>query len=159
MNTWVKRLTAVTMVALLWVSVLAGCGRKQEEAPNGGFVQMGNPLVEVASVQEMEDRLGYQVPVLDKAVQTYIVLVIDGVADSGRIHYADGTVFHIKKGSGDISGIYGGTLDSELTLNGVSIGFYSFEGNAYAIWENGGFAYSLSDSPMLQADVQELIGQ
>jgi hypothetical protein len=153
-----KKLMHLALLLVLCVSVLAGCGRKQEEAPNGVFVQMGNPLVEVASVQEMEDRLGYQVPVLDKEVQTYIVLVIDGVADSGRIHYTDGTVFHIKKGSGDISGIYGGTEEKTETLGGVSVTFLTFEGTRYAIWEQGGFAYSLTGGQALEADVAALIG-
>ena len=157
MLTWMKRLVAIVLAVACMAAVLAGCGKA--EAPEEGFVQMGNPLVEVASAAQMEEKLGYPIPLLDKEVEIYFVLVINGIADTGRIHYKDGTVFNIKKGSGDISGIYGGTLDSELTLNGVSIGFYSFEGNAYAIWEDGGFAYSLSDSPMLQADVQELIGQ
>ncbi len=156
MNTNTKRLLAVMMVVACMAAMLAGCGGA--EAPDAGFVQMGNPLVEVASASEMEEKLGHSVPVLDKEVETYIVLVIDGKADTGRIHYKDGSLFNIKKGSGDISGIYGGTLESEQAIGGVTVSFYRYEGQSYAIWADGGFTYSLSRSPTLQEDVAALIG-
>ena len=157
MNTNTKHLLAVMLAVACVAAMLAGCG--QAQAPDAGFAQMGNPLVEVASADEMEQKLGYSVPVMDKEVAAYIVLVIDGKADMGRIRYADGSVFNIKKGSGDISGIYGGTLEQEQAIGGVTVSFYSLEGQSYAIWEDGGFAYSLSDCPTLQEDVAELIGK
>ena len=156
MYTYTKRFCAL-ILAVLCLAGLAGCSKKPA-APDAGFSQMVNPLVEVASIQEMEEKLGYSVPVLEKAVAAYIVLVIDGKADTGRIHYADGTVFNMKKGTGDISGIYGGTATGEQTIGGVTVCFYAYEDLRYATWENGGFAYSLSDCPTLEADVAALIG-
>ena len=152
-----KILLATLLVCLCFATVLSGCG-KQEQPEENGFVQMGNPLVEVASAAEMEAKLGYAVPLLDKEAEVYIVLVVGGVANQGRIHYTDGSCFNIQKGSGDISGIYGGTEEKTETLGGVSVTFLTFEGTRYAIWEQGGFAYSLTGGQTLEKDVAALIG-
>ena len=63
---------ALILALGLCLALTAGCAEKQEEAPAAGFVQVGNPLVEVASIQEMEAKLGYKVPVLDKAVDAFL---------------------------------------------------------------------------------------
>ena len=147
----------IVLMALCLAFVLAGCGTEQTKAPNAGFVQVVNPLVTVESVGKMEEKLGYSVPVLDKDVESYIVLVIDGVCESGRIRYADGSDFNIKKGSGDISGIYGGVLDTEENIHGVTVSFYVYEELRYAIWERDGFTYSLTGGAALPADVAALL--
>ena len=139
--------------------LLSGCGQQQNEATDPGFVQMVNPLVTVNSVQEMEEQLGYTVPVLEKEVTDYIVLVIDGKADSGRIRYADGCDFTIKQGSGDVSGIYGGTKECEVAIGGIAVSFWVYEDIRYAIWEKDGFAFSLTGAETLEEDVAELIVQ
>lgn len=148
--------------------LLSGCGKAQNEVPDNGFVQMGNPLVTVDSAGEMEAKLGYAVPVLEKDVEAYIVLVIDGAAESGRIRYADGCVFNIKQGSGDISGIYGGVLEDEKIfgyevknggiIGGTLVSFYVYEDVRYAVWEKDGFAFSLTGAQTLEDDVAALIG-
>lgn len=134
--------------------LLIGCG---EDEPSPGLSQVVNPIVTVGSVQEMEEYLGYEIPVLEKEVEFYIVLVIDGVAESGRIRYADGTDFNIKRGTGDVSGIYGGILEREETIEGVPVSFYSFEDFRYAIWEQDGFACSLTGDVALMEEVTALI--
>ena len=144
----------VVMTCLCLIALMSGCGGQK---PDPGFVQMGNPLVTVASAEEMEAQLGYTVPVLDKDVSDYIVLVIDGAAESGRIRYADGSDFNIKQGSGDISGIYGGAQEEELEIDGVAVTFFRFEDIRYAIWEKDGFAFSLSGGETLKEDVTALI--
>ena len=142
------------MTCLCLIALMSGCGGQK---PDPGFVQMGNPLVTVASAEEMEAQLGYAVPVLDKDVSDYIVLVIDGVTESGRIRYADGSDFNIKQGSGDISGIYGGAQEEEMEIDGVAVTFFRFEDIRYAIWEKDGFAFSLSGGETLKEDVTALI--
>ena len=144
----------VVMTCLCLIALMSGCGGQK---PDPGFVQMGNPLVTVASAEEMEAQLGYTVPVLDKDVSDYIVLVIDGAAESGRIRYADGSDFNIKQGSGDISGIYGGAQEEEMEIDGVAVTFFRFEDIRYAIWEKDGFAFSLSGGETLKEDVAALI--
>ena len=144
----------VVMTCLCLIALMSGCGGQK---PDPGFVQMGNPLVTVASAEEMEAQLGHTVPVLDKDVSDYIVLVIDGAAESGRIRYADGSDFNIKQGSGDISGIYGGAQEEEMEIDGVAVTFFRFEDIRYAIWEKDGFAFSLSGGETLKEDVTALI--
>ena len=147
----------IILMALCLAFVLAGCGTEQTEAPDAGFVQVVNPLVSVESVGEMEEKLGYSVPVLDKDVESYIVLVIDGVCESGRIRYADGSDFNIKEGSGDISGIYGGALEVEENIHGTNVSFYVYEELRYAIWEKDGFTYGLTGGAALPVDVAALL--
>ena len=151
-----KRMKLFT-AACLCCTLLLGCGA--EESKNEEFVQMVNPLVTVNSVQEMEQMLGYTVPVLDKDVASYIVLVIDGSAESGRIRYADGTDFNIKRGSGDISGIYGGTREGETSIGGVPVSLWVYEDLRYALWEADGFTHSLAGTALSEADLAALIGK
>lgn len=67
-----------------------------------------NPIITVTSVAEMETYLDFHVPVLDKEVKSYSVIVADNYPTTGQVSYEDGSKFRIQYGSGDISGIYGG---------------------------------------------------
>lgn len=131
-------------------------------APNPEYVQIPNPILEVSSVEEMEKYLDFDVLVLDKEVKAYNVLVIDGYPRSARIEYADNSTFNMEYGTGDISGIYGGTLDKEETINGVKVSFYHYysevtsEDLKYALWETDGFTYSLSGADNLEDEIQYL---
>ena len=149
-----------TIIALLCIALCSlmtiGCGKSG--APRPDKVQVVNPLMEVASLEEMEQYLDYSVPVLEKEVDAYIVLVFDGYPQMGRIRYADGAVFNIQYGSGDISGIYGGTLESTEACGEVEVSYYVYEELHYALWETGGFTFSLSGGEDLKADVAALIG-
>ena len=149
-----------TIIALLCIALCSlmtiSCGKSG--APRPDKVQVVNPLMEVASLEEMEQYLDYSVPVLEKEVDAYIVLVFDGYPQMGRIRYADGAVFNIQYGSGDISGIYGGTLESTEACGEVEVSYYVYEELHYALWETGGFTFSLSGGEDLKADVAALIG-
>ena len=149
----------ITTVAC--ICLIAGCGSatKQDnvESPNPEFVKVVNPLVSVASVEEMEQYLDFAVPTLEKEVESYIVLVLDGYPEIGRIRYADGGVFNKKFGSGDISGIYGGVLEKTEKVDGVTVSYYTYESTRYAIWEKGGFAYSLTGDDRLEEEVNLLM--
>ena len=159
MNTAMKmrRVLMMVLMCLCAIMLVTACQSEDSGNAGNGFVQMGNPLVTVGSVQEMEEKLGYPIPVLEKEVEAYIVLVIDGVADSGRIRYADGSDFVIKRGSGDVSGIYGGVPECEEVIDGISVSFLVMEEIHYAIWEKDGFAYSLTGGETLGDDVALLI--
>ena len=150
-------LLSVLCLSLLIVgSLLSGCGQRNA-APDPEFVQVFNPMMEVSSVKEMEEYLDFSIPVLDKEVDRYIVLVIDGYPTMGRIYYTDGGVFSIQYGTGDISGIYGGTLEKTEPVNGVNVSYYTYEAIRYALWETGGFTYSLTGGVELDAEVTSLI--
>ena len=123
--------------------------------------EIPNPLEEVASADEMEKLLGYEIPVTrDKKADTYIVIKTGDIAQHGRIIYSDGTEFDIEKGEADVSGIYGGSLEKTVKINGTEIKIYTFENIRYGIWSDGVYSYSYSvqhGSDDLEKGIQELI--
>lgn len=151
-------IAACACIALIGITTI---GKFRTSGPNPDYVQVVSPIMEVQSEKEMEEYLDFDVPVIDKEVGTYIVLVIDGYPKTARIMYADGSIFNMEYGTGDISGICGGTVEKEETINGVKVSFCRYEGlngeEKYAIWENGGFTYSLSGADSLKDEVQSLI--
>lgn len=124
--------------------------------PNPQYAQVGNPLMEVGSLQEMEKYLDFDITALDKEAIGYTVIVNGGFPEIGRIHYADGSLFSVKYGTGDISGIYGGTLEKQEDLNGIAVSYMRYEDTRYALWECGGFTYALTEGTDLEADVEVL---
>ena len=141
---------------LLIICTLLFCGCEKGE-PNPEFVQVVNPIMEVNSLEEMEEYLDFPVPALNKEVESYIVLVIDGYPTQARIRYQDGMNFDMKFGNGDVSGIYGGSLVKEEVINGTKVSFMRYEDINYAIWEKDGFTYSLSGGENLTENVKELV--
>lgn len=140
---------------------------QRSNQPHPEQLQTPNPLMEVTSVSEMERYLDFRVPVLDKDVEAYIVIVDDSYPTLGRIMYADGSIFNMEYGTGDISGICGGELVKTETFGKVEVSFFTYTGVedveiSYATWEHGGFTYSLSEKNVsfeqLSRDVQALMG-
>ncbi len=127
--------------------------------PNPSPAQVANPIIEVATVGEMEQYLDFDVPVLDKKIESYSVLVVDDYPVMGQIDYSDGSRFRIQYGSGDISGIYGGTLGTGKDIDGVQVGYYKYTDTSYAIWEQNGFAFSYVFTSDDDADLETLIQQ
>lgn len=140
---------------------------QRSNPPHPEQLQTPNPLMEVTSVSEMERYLDFRVPVLDKDVEAYIVIVDDSYPTLGRIMYADGSIFNMEYGTGDISGIYSGKLVKTETFGKVEVSFFTYTGVedgeiSYATWEHGGFTHSLSEKNVsfeqLSRDVQALMG-
>lgn len=125
--------------------------------PDPENVQIPNPLIEVASADEMGDYLDFDVPVLEKAVETYTVITADGYARLGQIVYADGSQYRIQYGSGNISGICGAALTDTREIDGVTIECYESGTASYAIWEQDGFAFSYTFSGTDGSAVKTLI--
>lgn len=145
------------MILLVLFAMLTGCA-EQSNQPSPERLQVVNPMMKVSSAQEMASYLDFAVPVLDKPVDEYIVLVIDGYPDVGRIYYQDGSVFSMKYGEGDISGIYGGVPEKEETIRDVPVSFFTFEESGYAIWEMDGFTFCLTGAEQLETEVEAIIG-
>lgn len=153
-------------LCVVLASVLAFTYQRSNQ-PHPEQLQTPNPLMEVTSVSEMERYLDFRVPVLDKDVEAYIVIVDDSYPTLGRIMYADGSIFNMEYGTGDISGIYSGELVKTETFGKVEVSFFTYTGVedveiSYATWEHGGFTYSLSEKNVsfeqLSRDVQALMG-
>ncbi len=136
---------AACFCAVLAVGVVT-LHNSKEQQPNPERVQVTNPIIEVGSVEEMEEYLDFSVPLLDKEVETYSVIVADDYATTGQVDYTDGSEYRIQYGSGDISGIYGGVLADTQEVDQVEVSYYTFEGLegkvTYAIWEEGGYTFS-----------------
>jgi hypothetical protein len=156
-------------IFLLLCFLFTSCGRaSQEPVPEDSSqvmessdtsenMQVVNPVMEVSSLDEMQSQLGFEVPVLDKEIVSYVVLNIDEEPAIGCIDYKDGTAFRIQKGSGDISGIHGGVLESSVDFGSVTVFYYTMEDLHYALWECDGFTYSLEGAESLEADVTSFL--
>ena len=129
--------------------------------PNPQMVQVTNPLIEVTSAEEMKEYLDFTVPVLDKAVQNYIVIVMDNYPSIGQIDYADGSEYRIQYGSGDISGIYGGVVTDTRHVEQVEVTYYTFDNVGtevtYATWEQEGYTFSYVYTADGENEIQQLI--
>ncbi|MBR3325618.1 MAG: hypothetical protein IKG14_06235 [Clostridia bacterium] len=117
--------------------------------------QLANPLTQVNSETEMEKTLGYDVPVLNKEVNSYTLIA----NYHARIVYKDTTQFEMEKGDNDVSGIYGGKLQNEETIKNVKIKFYTYEDINYANWTKDGFSYSYSNKSgeVSKTEIENLI--
>lgn len=150
-------------LCIVFVSVFFSFGSSK---PRPEMVQIPSPLLEVSSLDEMEQYLDFKVPVLNKDIASYIVLVEGNYPTMARIIYSDGSTFNKQYGSGDISGIYGGEYAKTENVENIEVDFYTYTAEdstitSYAVWENDGFAYSLANEnttfEQLSADIQTLM--
>ncbi len=132
-----------------------------DKTPNPNTVQIANPIIEVNSAEEMKDYLDFSVPILEKQVETYSVIVADDYPSTGQIYYTDGSEYRIQYGSGDISGIYDGVLADTKKVGDAEVSYYTFDGVdskvTYAIWEEDGYTFSYVYTADGESEVQTLI--
>lgn len=156
MSKKILSIAAVLIIAVVIIGVGVINKNNNGKIAVTDLLQIANPITELDSEEEMKKYLGFDVPVLDKEVESYIVIGEDKYATHARIIYKDGTVFEMEKGDKDVSGIYGATLEKEETISDIKVSFYSLEELKYATWENNGFSYSYSNSNG-NVDVSEII--
>lgn len=156
---WKTLLTVAACLCVAIGGIAMFSGKNEETVPNPQQLQVTNPLMVVESLEDMEQYLDYDVAVLDKEVDKYIVLVINSLPQVGRIMYADGSIYNVQYGGDDISGIYGGELAKEEEISGITVSYYSYGELNYAIWKTGNFAHSLTGGSNLESEVKELIKQ
>lgn len=149
---------AIFMIAIIYLRFTGAVNKQDENTVNQTEIEniventsennLGriNPIVEVSSKEEMEEKLGFEVPMLTKDVEKYIVIIdADRKPYHGRIIYSDNNVFEIEKTEEkDISGIYGSEFKSKDLYNGIEAEKYTFENTEYVIWQKDGFSYSYS---------------
>lgn len=156
---WMKWGAMAACLCLLAVGGIMFAPNHENTVPDPDLVQIPNPILTVTSVEEMEDYLDFDVPVLDKEVAAYTVLIENGYPTMGQIDYADGSEFRMQYGSGDISGIYGGTLEKIEQVDEINVSYYQYENTAYAIWEQNGFTFSYAYTYGGSAEVEHIIQQ
>lgn len=155
------------MAACLCLLIVGGVmfTHNNSNIPNPELVQIPNPIITVTTVEEMEKYLDFTVPVLEKEVESYSVIVMDSYPSIGQVDYADGSEFRIQYGNGDISGIYGGTLEESSEIDGVNVEYYKYTDSStnsditYAIWEQNHFTFSYIYTGGNKADVETFIQQ
>lgn len=157
-NGWVKWCAAAACICLVAVGA-AMLTHNGSVEPSPEPVETPNPFVTVTSASEMEEYLDFEVPELDKDVESYTVLVIDSYPTMGQIVYADGSRFRIQYGSEDISGIYGGTLVETKDIDGVKVSYYKYSDTTYAIWEENGFSFSYQYVDGDSSGIEDIIRQ
>ena len=156
---WMKWGAMAACLCLMVVGGILFARSGNHLVPNPDPVQIPNPILTVTSVEEMEEYLDFPVLILDKEVASYSVMIEDSYPTMGQVDYADGSQFRIRYGSGDISGIYGGTLEKSEDIQGVKVQYYKYADTAYAIWEQNGFAFSYIYVNGDTTDVERIITQ
>ena len=156
---WIKWGAIAACLCLLVAGGVLFTPGSENVAPEPNLVQIPNPIITVSSVEEMENYLDFDVPVLDKEVESYAVLIEDSYPTMGQIDYADGSEFRIQYGSGDISGIHGGTLEKSENIEGVEVEYYKYEDTTYAVWEQNGFTFSYVYINSGNLDIENIILQ
>lgn len=156
---WIKWGAAAACLCLLAAGGALFMPGGVNSAPDPEPAQIPNPIITVTTIEEMENYLDFDVPVLDKEVESYSVLIEDSYPAMGQIDYADGSEFRMQYGSGDISGIHGGTLEESENVGGVNVEYYKYENTVYAIWEQNGFTFSYVYAGSENSDVESIIQQ
>lgn len=156
---WIKWGAMAACLCLMLAGGVMFLQNGNRTIPNPERVQIPNPIIEVTTVKEMEQYLDFDVPVLDKEIKSYSVFIEGDYPAMGEIVYADGSEFRIKYGSGDISGIFGGTLEKSKEINGIQVEYYKYAEITYAIWEQSGFTFSYVYPNGGDADIEFLIQQ
>lgn len=157
---WVKWCAAAACICLILAGAFILTRKGEGAAPKPQMVQVPNPIITVTSAAEMDKYLDFKVPVLNKDVKTYAVFVLNRYPTIGQITYTDGSEFRVQYGSGDISGIHGGTKQDSKTVDGVKVSYFKYEDKTYAIWEEKGFTFSyLYTGKDAAAEIETLIRQ
>lgn len=156
---WVRWGALAACLCLIAVGGIMSAQNSRGIIPSPESVQTPNPIITAASAEEMERYLDFHVPVLDKEVESYSVFIEDSYPTMGQVNYTDGSEFRIKYGNGDISGIYGGTLERDEEIEGVQVEYYEYEDISYAIWEEKGFTFSYVYTDDGSAEVALIIRQ
>ena len=115
--------------------------------------QIPNPLTEHASRQEVIKAVGFSVPEITAPDGYKASIFLDISGETADIRYTNGDktlYFRMSRGSEDNSGDYY-TYSTEKTVQvkNVTVKTRGNDGIQLALWENGGFSYSISTDDSL----------
>lgn len=148
-----KTVTAIICALILTLS-LAACGAtsggSSGDGGENGNVQIPAPWTDYSSVDEAENDVGFKINA-PESIGNYSFdfarAFDDGMLElfyAGENGY--GLTVRKAEGSGDISGDYNAYSEIEtITVGDVAVTIKgNGEGVCLALWENGGYAYSMS---------------
>ena len=133
----------------------------QDELGGQASAMIGNGMVEVDSLAELSQVLGFSVPeVKNIPFEVTSTVYTNGWNEFAQVEYQgesqdEAVLFRKARGTDDISGDYNTYSDvTEVTVNEVSATLKGNEGQYnLAIWQQDGFAYSLNYEPGGSEDV------
>lgn len=153
-----KKLIALVLTALMLTS-LAACGQKTTDngntSENMGTVQISNPWVDCATLDEAAKLAGFDIAVPGK-FDGYPNKVIQAIEESMiQVMYFDGdpsaedsSMVMVRKGTGDedISGDYNEYPEKEtVSIHGVDVQLRGENGLVYsAIWTWNGYSFAIN---------------
>ena len=133
----------------------------QDELGGQAGAMIGNGMVEVDSLAELSQVLGFSVPeVKNIPFEVTSTVYTNGWNEFAQVEYQgksqdEAVLFRKARGTDDISGDYNTYSDvTEVTVKEVSVTLKGDDGQySLAIWQQDGFAYSLSYEPGGSEDV------
>lgn len=135
----------------------------QNEAGGQAGAMIGNGMVEVDSLEELSQALGFSVPEINNIpFEVTNTVYTNGWNEFAQVEYQGGSqteaeevLFRKARGTDDISGDYNTYADiKEVTVNDTTVTMKGENGTyRLAIWQQDGFVYSLSYEPGGSEDV------
>jgi hypothetical protein len=140
---------------LLILPACAAAGETPAVTTGGGAAISGvnttvaNPILEMDDIEELEEHLGFAVPLPDMPEGYYPVYYAAVGGAIGEIRLTDGEITAVlrkAKGTGDISGIYEEFAERETAeVAGVPTSLrYTQQGGGVALWEYEGYTCSVN---------------
>lgn len=147
-------------------AALPGDGAQESEAGEQQAM-IANGMIEVDSLQELSEALGFEVPEVEHIpFEVSSTSYVNGWNEFAQVTYQGATpmkdqeenlevLFRKAKGGEDISGDYNLYPDEkEVTVNAAAVTLKGENGNyCLATWQQNGFTYSLSCEPGVGEDV------
>ena len=134
-----------------------GAEENQDELGGQAGAMVGNGMVEVDSLAELSQVLGFSVPEIKNIpFEVTSTVYTNGWNEFAQVEYQGGNqteseevLFRKAKGTDDISGDYNVYTDvKEITVNETAVTLKGENGQySLAIWQQDGFTYSLSYEP------------
>ena len=134
-----------------------GAEESQNEAGGQASAMVGNGMVEVDSLAELSESIGFSVPeVKNIPFEVTSTVYTNGWNEFAQVEYQGGNqteseevLFRKAKGTDDISGDYNVYTDvKEIAVNETAVTLKGENGQySLAIWQQDGFTYSLSYEP------------
>lgn len=153
-----KKLIALVLTALMLTS-LAACGQKtntnENTSENMGTVQIANPWVDCATLDEAAKLAGFDIAVPgkfdgypNKVIQAIEASMIQVMYFDGDTSAEDSSMVMVRKGTGDedISGDYNEYPEKEtVNIHGVDVQLRGENGLVYsAIWTWNGYSFAIN---------------
>lgn len=164
-----KQIYAAAAIAACLVLIFTGIrlsGIREAGDTSAENALAGSPIEEFSSLEEAEDRAGFDITVPD-AGDSYrqSFVVIDGMLEVQYANQNAEQVYSVRKAKGneDISGDYN-VYENEQTEN-VGNASVTLKGNngtwSVATWENGGYSYAVTagDQPLTLDEMLDVVRQ